>query len=139
MELWKGVEAIQSLADGRSIKFTLRASLLFTIHDLSAYDTLYGLSVHGYHGCPTCNFKDFVRHSRSLHKCIYCGHRAYLKMDHPYHQQKRRFNGQEENREAPLSITSDYIIENGQKRMSFIENDDIIGSRYDLCNESGVK
>ena len=84
MELWKGVEAIQSLADGHSIKFTLRASLLFTIHDLLAYGTLSGLSVHGYHGCPACNFKDFVRHSRSLCKCIYCGHRAYLKMDHPY-------------------------------------------------------
>ena len=60
-------------------------------------------------------------------------------MDHSYCQQKTYFNGQEENLEAPLSITSDYIIENGQKRMSFIENDGIIGSRYDPCNESVIK
>ena len=84
MELWKGIETIELLMDGHSIKFTLRASLLFTIHDLLAYDTLNGLNVQGYHGCPCCKFQDFVRHSRSLHKCIYCGHRAYLKMDHPH-------------------------------------------------------
>jgi hypothetical protein len=53
MELWKGIEAIQFLRDGHSIKFTLRASLLFTIHDLPAYVTLTGLIVHGYHGCPS--------------------------------------------------------------------------------------
>ena len=74
-----------------------------------------------------------------MRKCIYCGHRAYLKMDHLYHQQKTRFNGQEENREVPLLITGDYIVENGLKIMSFIENVGIVGSRYDPCNESGVK
>lgn len=49
MELLKGIEAVQSLRDGHSIKFTLRASLLFMIHDLLAYGTLFGLFVHGYH------------------------------------------------------------------------------------------
>ena len=60
-------------------------------------------------------------------------------MDHLYHQEKPCFNGQEENREAPLSIICDYIIENGQKRMSFIENNGIIGSWYDPFKESGIK
>ena len=64
-----------------------------------------------------CMFKDFVRHSGSLHKCIYYGHHAYLKMEHPYCQQNSHFNGQEENHESPFEITSDYIIENGEKRM----------------------
>jgi len=139
VELWKGIEAIQILGDGNSIQFTLRASLLFTIHDLPAYGTLTGLNVHGYHGCPACIFKGFVRHSSSLHKCIYCGHRAYLKMEHPYRRQKSRFNGKEENREAPLAITSDYIIENGEKRMQFIENGGIRGSKNDPLYDSGVK
>jgi hypothetical protein len=117
-ELWKGIEAIQILRDNDSKEyFTLRASLLFMIHDLPAYGTLTSLNVHGYHGCSACIFKGFVRHSSSLCKCIYCGHRSYLKMDHPYHRKKSRFNGQEENHEAPLEITSDYIIENGEKRM----------------------
>ena len=60
-------------------------------------------------------------------------------MDHPYRQQKTCFNGQGENREVPLLIKGDYIVENGLKRMSFIENGGITGSRYDPCNESGVK
>jgi hypothetical protein len=87
----------------------------------------------------TCIFKGFVRHSSSLHKCIYCGHCAYLKMEHPYHRQKSCFNGQEENREAPLAITSEYIIENGEKRMQFIDSGGICGSKNDPLNDSGVK
>ena len=86
VELWKGIEATQILWDSHSIQFTLRASLLFTIHDLPAYGTLTSLSVHGYNACPACIFKPFVRHSSSLHNCIYCGHRDCLKMDHPYRQ-----------------------------------------------------
>ena len=33
IELWKGIEAIQFLNDGDSMKFTLRVLLLFSIHD----------------------------------------------------------------------------------------------------------
>jgi hypothetical protein len=112
---------------------------LLTIHDLPAYGTLTSLNVHGYHGCSACIFNPFLRHSSSLHKCIYCGHHAYLKMEHPYHQQKSCFNGQEENHEAPLAITSDYISENVEKRMQFIENGGIVGSKNDPLNDSGVK
>ena len=138
-ELWKGIEAIQILRDNDSIQFTLRASLLLTIHDLPAYGTLTSLTVHGYHGCPACIFKPFVRHSISLRKCIYCGHHAYLKMELQYRRQKSRFNGQEENREAPSTITSDYIIQNAEKRMQFIENGGILGSKNDPLNGCGVK
>ena len=101
--MWKRIEAIQILRDGHSIQFTLRASLLFMIHDLLAYGTLTSLNVHGYHGCPACMFKYFVRHSSKLCKCIYCGNHAYLKMEHPYRRQNSHFNGQEGSREAPLS------------------------------------
>ena len=94
---WKGIEAIQILRDGHAIQFTLRASLLFTIHDLPAYGTLTSLNVHGYHGCLDCMFKDFGIRSSSLCKFIHCGHCSYLKMDHLYHRQKSHFNGQEEN------------------------------------------
>ena len=38
-----------------------------------------------------------------------------------------------------LLITSHYIVENGLKRMSFIENVGFARSSYDPCNESGVK
>ena len=90
-ELWKGIEAIQILRENDSIQFTLIASLLLTIHDILAYNTLTSLNVHGYHGCSACIFKPFVRHSSSLCKCIYCGHRAYLKMENPYRRKKFMF------------------------------------------------
>ena len=60
-------------------------------------------------------------------------------MEHPYHRQKSRFNGQEENCEAPLAMTSDYIIENGEKIMQFIKDGGICGSKNDPLNDSGVK
>jgi hypothetical protein len=37
IELWKGIEAIQFLNDGDSMKFTLRVLLLFSIHDLPTF------------------------------------------------------------------------------------------------------
>ena len=60
-------------------------------------------------------------------------------MEHPYHRKKSYFNSQEENHEAPFAIKSDYIILNGGKRMHFIENGDILGSKNDPLNDSGVK
>ena len=84
-------------------------------------------------------FKAFVRNSSSLRKFIYFGHRAYLKMEHPYHQQNSHFNGKEENHEAPLAIASNYIIENGEKRMQFIKDGGICDSKNDPLNYSGVK
>ena len=80
------------------------------------------------------NLNVFLRHSKSLIKYIYYGHHSYLKMDHPYHQQKKHFNSQKENCEAPFPITSEYIIENGQKRMLFIESGGICVSKDYPCN-----
>ena len=133
------IEIINFLMNSDSIQFTLGDSLLFTIHDLPAYGTLTSLNVHRYHGCPSCIFKGFVRNSSSFHKCVYYGHRAYIKMEHPYHRQKSRFSGQEENRGAPSTVTNDYIIENAEKIMQFIENGGIAGSKNDPLNDSGVK
>ena len=64
MELWKGIR------DAHSIKFSLRSLLLFIIHGLLTRGTLTSLIVHGYCGCPACKFKDFVRNSNFLRKCI---------------------------------------------------------------------
>ena len=49
------------------------------------------------------------------------------------------FNGQEENREAPLRITSDYIIENGEKRIQLVKDGGVCGSKNYPLNDSGVK
>ena len=60
-------------------------------------------------------------------------------MEHPYHRKKSHFISQEENHEATFVITSDYIILNGEKIMHFIENGDILVSKNDPLNDSGVK
>ena len=83
--------------------------------------------------------ENFVRHSRSFHRCVYCRLCSYLKKDHPYCRQKTCFNVQEDNREEPFPLMSEYIIDNGHRRMLFIESGGICGSRDDPCNESGVK
>ena len=60
-------------------------------------------------------------------------------MEHPYRKKKSRFNGQEENREKPMTIISDYIIENGEKIMQIIKECGICVSKNDQLNDSGVK
>ena len=68
--MWNRIEAIKILREGDSIQFILRDSLLFMIHDLTAYDTLTSLNGHGYHQCPAYIFKGFVRHSKTFRKHI---------------------------------------------------------------------
>jgi len=60
-------------------------------------------------------------------------------LEHPYRRKKSCFNGQEENREAPLPIKSEYTIQNGQKQMLFIRSGGIFGCRNDPVDENGVK
>ena len=55
-------------------------------------------------------------------------------------KKKPCFNVEEENCEAPSTITSDYIFVNIERRMQFFENGGILGSKNDPVNDdNGVK
>ncbi|KAL6128833.1 hypothetical protein ACLB2K_072187 [Fragaria x ananassa] len=85
--------------------FTLRAALLWTIHDFPGYANLSGWSTKGFKACPTCgddssSFR--LKHSKSI--CS-MGSRRFLPIHHRWRTQRRPFNGKEEHRTAPIPLS----------------------------------
>jgi hypothetical protein len=81
-ELWKGVDTFHALYRDNKKDFTLRAVVLWCIHDFPALSTLSGQTTKGYYACIFCDKNPL---SRSLRKKLgYLGHRRYLPRDHPW-------------------------------------------------------
>ncbi|GKB76231.1 retrovirus-related pol polyprotein from transposon TNT 1-94, partial [Tanacetum coccineum] len=89
--------------------FNLRVVVLWTINDYPALSTLCGCPYSGFKGCVVCG-KDTncVRLSASS-KQSYVGHKRYLLYNHPFRNQKKAFNGQQEFLLAPNPITGEQI------------------------------
>lgn len=65
--------------------FTLRAMLLWCVHDFLAYAMLAGTANKGYCACLVCGPNTDARYSESLSKIVYSGrHRQWLLADHPF-------------------------------------------------------
>jgi hypothetical protein len=76
----------------RKENFQLRAALLWTISDFSAYGMLSGWSTHVNLSCPYCveHHKAFRLKNRGKTLFFYC-HRRLLPMNHPYRYQSDKF------------------------------------------------
>jgi hypothetical protein len=68
VELWKGVKAVDVLQLVRRREFTMRAVLMWTIHDFPAYGTVSGCQHQGYRACPPCGTDIVSRWSKELGK-----------------------------------------------------------------------
>ena len=85
-ELWE--EGVKSFDSFRKEEFTLKAMLMWAIHDFPAYGTLSGCVVHGYLGCPICGEEtESLRLSSSLKNVYHC-HRRFLPPAHSFRFEK---------------------------------------------------
>ncbi|XP_060969785.1 uncharacterized protein LOC133037009 [Cannabis sativa] len=104
-QLWEtGVETRDSY---NGTVFSMRAAVLWTINDFSAYALMSGWSTKGYMACPTCN-----EHTPSIglnSKIGYVGHRRFLEMSDPRRSSKK-YNGKPEKRAPPPVLTGDDIL-----------------------------
>ena len=107
LELWIGVPAHDVSKDAGNRDFTLRAMLLWTIHDFPGYGTVGGFSHQGYAACPWCGVDLGAEHSTELGKQTYAGTRRWLPEGHPYRSEemKDHFNGSVETRPKPRTVT----------------------------------
>jgi hypothetical protein len=90
-------------------EFTMHGILFTTINDNSAQRNISGQSKRKGAACPhfledTCAI--CLRHSK---KYVFMGHRRFLSKKHPYRAMDCQFNGEKENREAPLHVTGDLV------------------------------
>ncbi|XP_019233202.1 PREDICTED: uncharacterized protein LOC109213820 [Nicotiana attenuata] len=108
-ELWEvGIETYD--ADTNQT-FQMRAALLWTISDFPALAMLSGWSTKSRLACPVCNYDTCSQYLKHSHKMCYLGHRRFLPPDHPFRKDKRSFDGKEEHRPAPTSLSGVKVFE----------------------------
>jgi hypothetical protein len=90
-------------------EFTMCAMLFTTINDNPAHRNLSGQSKRkgaAYSHCLEDTCAIWLRHSK---KYVFMGHCRFLGKKHPYQAMDCQFNGEKENREAPLHVTGDLV------------------------------
>ncbi|CAM8936848.1 unnamed protein product [Rhodiola kirilowii] len=86
----------------------MRAAVMWTISDFPGLGMLGGLKSKGYKACPIC--LDDVSAHHLAGRMSYQGHRRWLDRDHPWRHAPKKFNGEFELRDAPLSLTREEIL-----------------------------
>ena len=91
--------------------FTLKAMLLWGIHDFPAYGNLFGCVTHGYKACPICG--DDTQSIRLDHskKIVYTNYRIFLSMDHPFRSGGYLGLRSTEHRHPPPRLNGDPLLE----------------------------
>src|SRR5579859_2814287 len=92
-------------------KFTLRAMLLWTINDFSAYAMLSGWSTKGKFAFPYCHKDTKYLWLKYGKKYCYMGHRQFLPLDHPWRMNKMSFNNEEETRDALVPLSGQGVLD----------------------------
>ena len=85
-ELWvEGVVCYDAARWRGECRFTLKAMLLWCVHDFPAYGMMAGTTNKGYCACPVCGPNTPSRYLEHLSKVVYGGrHRMWLPADHPF-------------------------------------------------------
>ncbi|XP_062104239.1 uncharacterized protein LOC133815411 [Humulus lupulus] len=105
-ELWENGVRTFDIIDKEY--FTMRAAILWTIHDFPAYGTVSGYSTQGYKACPVC--EDDTSSFRIRGKTCFMGHRRYLCPNHQW-RNDMEYDGTIERRSPPRILTGDEILD----------------------------
>jgi hypothetical protein len=98
-ELWNvGVHTFNA---SKMDNFNMRAQLMWTINDFSAYADLSGWPNRGVKACPCCMHLTSSIYLKNGKKFCYMGHRRYLPTEHLWQLNRRTFDGTEELECAP--------------------------------------
>ncbi|KAI5324445.1 hypothetical protein L3X38_033518 [Prunus dulcis] len=89
--------------------FTLRAAVMWTVNDFSAYAMVSGWRTKGYMACHVC--KEDVTSGWHEGKGCYLGHRRWLPWDHEWREKDKEFDGNTERHLRPREWFGDEILE----------------------------
>ncbi|XP_057444525.1 uncharacterized protein LOC130736753 [Lotus japonicus] len=107
-ELWNdGVDAYDA---SKREMFKLYAALMWTISDFPGLSNLSGWNTYTGLACPTCNFDAVPCRLQHSKKWCFMGHRRFLDTRHKFRLNKIRFNGEQESRDAPKSLSGSEIF-----------------------------
>ena len=139
-ELWEeGVRCYDAARWRGEARFTLRAMLMWCIHDFPAYAMLAGTTNKGYCACPVCGPNTPSRYSEHLSKVVYGGrHRMWLPADHPFRFDVNVFTTEEVDR-APPAMDARSHIRWSYLRAEYARFGGRLGGEGDPVLQSGVK
>ncbi|XP_062102062.1 uncharacterized protein LOC133810687 [Humulus lupulus] len=138
-ELWENGVRTFDIIDKEY--FTMRAAILWTIHDFPAYGIVSGYSTQGYKACPVC--EDDTSSFRIRGKTCFMGHRRYLCPNHQW-RNDMEYDGTIERRPPPRILTGDEILDKlkGVWKCRVGKNDKIIKDdkqqMKDACYENNM-
>ena len=84
--------------------FNMRAAVMWTISDFPGLGMLGGIQTKGYKACPIC--LDDIDAVHSNGRMSYQGARRWLPLDHHYRTRPEAFNGKQEFRTAPPTMSA---------------------------------
>ena len=139
LHLWEGVPAVNMSRPPGQRDFTLRAILLWTVHDFPAFGLIAGQTVKGYVGCPVCGGDTVAEYSKSLRKMLYLGARRFLPPGHRFRRARAAFNNCPEHGTFPARRTGEQILQEGRERSEWLRNGGVEDSEGDPVKRHGVK
>ena len=139
-ELWiDGIMCNDAARWRGEARFTLRAILLWCIHDFPQYAMMAGTSNKGYCACPVCGPNTPSRYSSHLSKVVYGGsHRRWLPQGHPFRLDENVFLTQEL-RGAPAAMDASSHIRWAFLRAEYARLGGRLAVDGDPMLRSGVK
>ena len=90
--------------------FTLKAIVLWGIHDFPAYGNLFGCVTHGYKACPICGDDTPSIRLDCSKKVVYTNYCMFLNTDHPYRNGESLGHKTIENKRAPTRLSGEAFL-----------------------------
>ncbi len=140
-ELWKGVRGVDVLQPPGRRQFTMRAILMWTIHDFLGYGIVFGCQHQGYKACPPCGSNIVSRWSKELGKPIFEGSRRWLQRNHPYrrHPNAKHFDDKEELRKRPRTTTTTETLRRAQRTEDWVVEGNVLGVKGCPSRKTRIK
>jgi hypothetical protein len=141
LELWSSIPAFDITEEEGLHNFTLRAMLIWTIHDFPGYGIVGGFAHQGLAACLWCGEALGKEHSIELDKQTYGGCRRWLPMNHIFRSDdvKDYFNGQIENREMPGRVSVEEQVRYGEEYVAWKAAGNRDGGAGDPSKKHGEK
>ncbi|XP_057520898.1 uncharacterized protein LOC130801145 [Amaranthus tricolor] len=108
-DLWEF--SLETYDASTNTRFDMQVALASTISDFPAYAMVSGWRTKGKTACPYCHYEIDSVWLPYSHKYCYMCHRKFLDTDHPWRFNKRIFNGNIDERIAPVPLTGIEIEE----------------------------
>ncbi|CAK8565094.1 unnamed protein product [Lathyrus sativus] len=108
-ELWtNGVDTYDSF---KKEMFNLHENLMWMISDFPGMGALSGWNTYTGPACPSCNFQTTPLCLKASHKWCFMGHRRFLDRRHRFRLNRIRFNGEQEIRNPPRTLSGHEVFE----------------------------